>query len=103
MKLRLINMRKYVGFAFAMLLLTKTMTTHASTPLETALLDSVRAAHFERVVDFGAGNENRPVKAHLGLVAQTVVFCCRAIIRMDSSCRSTKMQVRAAFVSFAGM
>jgi len=90
MKLRLINMRKYVGFAFAMLLLTKTMTTHASTPLETALLDSVRAAHFERVVDFGAGNENRPVKAHLGLVAQTVAHSPNvnvAVIQLDADGR----------------
>ncbi len=44
----------------------------AETPLETALLNAVRAEHFEHVIDFGAGNENRPVKAHLGLPAKQI-------------------------------
>ncbi|MEY4917940.1 MAG: hypothetical protein RL616_1853, partial [Verrucomicrobiota bacterium] len=44
----------------------------AETPLENALLTAVRAEHFERVIDFGAGNENRPVKAHLGLPAKPI-------------------------------
>lgn len=44
----------------------------AETPLETALLTAVRAEHFERVIDFGAGNESRPVKASLGLPAKQV-------------------------------
>jgi beta-lactamase class A len=45
---------------------------HAETSLETALLKSVRDAHFERVIDFGAGNDEHPVKAHLNLPAQTI-------------------------------
>ena len=44
----------------------------AETPLENALLQAVRDAHFERVIDFGAGNEDQPVKAHLNLPAQTI-------------------------------
>ncbi|MEY4917364.1 MAG: hypothetical protein RL616_1277, partial [Verrucomicrobiota bacterium] len=46
--------------------------SRAETPLENALLTAVRAEHFERVIDFGAGNENRPVKAHLGLPAKQI-------------------------------
>jgi hypothetical protein len=46
------------------------VTAHAETPLKTALLNAVRDAHFERVIDFGAGNESRPVKAHLNLPAR---------------------------------
>jgi beta-lactamase class A len=38
-------------------------SVRAETPLETSLLKAVRNAHFERVIDFGAGNEDRPVKA----------------------------------------
>ena len=49
-----------------------TMNLHAETPLETAVLQAVRDAHFERVIDFGAGNDQRPVKAHLKLPAQTI-------------------------------
>ena len=30
------------------------VTAHAETPLKTALLNAVRDAHFERVIDFGA-------------------------------------------------
>ena len=83
-------MEKYVGFAFAVLLFAKTMNTHASTPLETALLDSVRAGHFERVIDFGAGNEDRPVRAHFGLAAQTVAHTPNvnvAVIQLDADGR----------------
>ncbi len=66
-------MEKYVSVAFAVLFFSKTMSAApASTPLETVLLHSVRAAHFERIIDFGAGNENRPVRAALGLPARTV-------------------------------
>jgi hypothetical protein len=48
------------------------LTAGAETPLETALLQAVREAHFEHVIDFGAGNESRPVKAHLGLPARQI-------------------------------
>lgn len=44
----------------------------AESPLETALLKSARDAHFERVIDFGAGNDEHPVKAHLNLPAQPI-------------------------------
>lgn len=54
------------------LLCAAALSVRAETPLETALLAAVRAEHFERVVDFGAGNESRPVKAHLGLPARPV-------------------------------
>jgi hypothetical protein len=46
--------------------------TPPATPLETALLSAVRSEHFEHVIDFGAGNENHPVKAHLGLAAKQI-------------------------------
>jgi beta-lactamase class A len=39
------------------------IVARSETPLETALLTAVRDAHFENVVDFGAGNEERPVSA----------------------------------------
>jgi beta-lactamase class A len=45
---------------------------HAETPLESALLAAVRNAHFADVIDFGAGNEERPVKAHLGIPAKKI-------------------------------
>jgi hypothetical protein len=41
-----------------------TRAQHFST-LESNLLAAVRAAHFESVIDFGVGNESRPVRAHL--------------------------------------
>jgi hypothetical protein len=47
-----------IGLAFA-------ASLRAETPLETALLQAVRDAHFERVIDFGAGNDSHPVKAHV--------------------------------------
>ena len=37
---------------------------YAETPLESALLRAVRDAHFEKVIDFGAGNDSRPIKPH---------------------------------------
>jgi beta-lactamase class A len=46
--------------------------TRAETPLESALLAAVREAHFADVIDFGAGNEERPVKAHLGVTAKKI-------------------------------
>jgi hypothetical protein len=40
--------------------------------LESALLAAVQQAHFGEVIDFGAGNEERPVRAHLNLPAQRI-------------------------------
>jgi hypothetical protein len=54
----------------AVLLAAGRWGAHAQTPLESELLAAVRSAHFEDVVDFGAGNEARPVKAHLNLPAR---------------------------------
>lgn len=45
---------------------------HAESPLESVLLAAVRDAHFENVIDFGAGNEERPVKGHLGVPAKKI-------------------------------
>jgi hypothetical protein len=53
-------------------LLATAGSLHAETPLETAVLSAVREARFEHVIDFGAGNENHPVKAPLGVHAQTI-------------------------------
>jgi len=60
----------------------------ARTPLESEVLAAVRAAHFESVVDFGAGNESRPVKAHLNLPAQKVAHPPNvdvAVIQLDAA------------------
>lgn len=46
-----------VGF-----LLSMTAVGRAESRLATTLLRAVRAAHFEGVIDFGAGNEDHPVK-----------------------------------------
>jgi Beta-lactamase enzyme family len=45
---------------------------HAETPLESALLASVRDTHFENVVDYGAGNEETPISALRGEVAKKI-------------------------------
>lgn len=66
------------------------VSLRAETPLETALLAAVRAAQFERVIDFGAGNESRPVKAHLGLPAQQIAQPPNvdvAVIQLDAAGR----------------
>jgi len=63
-------MEKKIALACAALFCAVIVPVRAETPLETALLNAVRDAHFERVIDFGAGNENRPVKAHLNLPAR---------------------------------
>lgn len=65
---------------------------HAESPLESALLAAVRAAHFEDVIDFGAGNESRPVKAHLGEPAKKIAQPPNvnvAIIQFDADGKPT--------------
>jgi hypothetical protein len=65
-------------------------TARADTPLETALLQAVRDAHFEQVIDFGAGNESEPVKAHLNLPAKTIAHPPNvnvAVIQLDATGR----------------
>jgi beta-lactamase class A len=79
-------------FALALIMLSCTSLpeARADTPLETALLHAVRDAHFEQVIDFGAGNESRPVKAHLNLPAQTIAHPPNvnvAVIQLDAEGR----------------
>src|ERR1035438_6605141 len=85
-----VDMEKKFTFALAALLCAATVSIRAETPLESALLSAVRDAHFEKVVDFGAGNESRPVKAHLNLPAQTVAHPPNvnvAVIQLDAAGR----------------
>ena len=63
--------KRFNGWLAALALLAST-SVQAETKLETALLTAVRDAHFDTVVDFGAGNENQPAKAHLNLPAPTI-------------------------------
>jgi hypothetical protein len=66
------------------------MSAQAASPLETEILTAVRDAHFERVIDFGAGNENRPVKASLNLPAKTIAHPPNvdvAVIQFDAQGR----------------
>ncbi len=65
-------MQKKFTFALGALLCSGLMNACAQSPLETALLAAVRDAHFENVVDFGAGNETRPVQAYLGQPAKPI-------------------------------
>lgn len=76
--------------ALTAILLAAGFSTRAETPLETAVLTAVREAHFERVVDFGAGNESRPVKAHLNLPASQIAHTPNvnvAVIQLDAGGR----------------
>jgi len=64
--------------------------SRAETPLETALLSAVRAAHFENIIDFGAGNESRPVRAQLGQAARPIAYPPNvnvAVIQLDAAGR----------------
>ena len=83
-------MEKKFTLTFVTLFCAVTAWVHAETPLESALLDAVRAEHFERVVDFGAGNESRPVKAQLGLPAKQIAHPPNinvAVIQLDADGR----------------
>jgi Beta-lactamase enzyme family len=74
----------------AALLCAVSWSVRAETPLEAALLNAVRAGHFERVIDFGAGNESRPAKAQLGLPAPPVAHPPNvnvAVIQLDAEAR----------------
>ena len=71
----------------AALLCAVSWSVRAETPLEAALLNAVCAGHFERVIDFGAGNESRPAKAQLGLPAPPVAHSPNvnvAVIQFDA-------------------
>ena len=64
------------------------LSASAETKLESALLTAVRDAHFENVVDFGAGNEERPVSALKNLPAQKIAQPPNvnvAVLQLDES------------------
>lgn len=66
------------------------MPGEAASPLETEVLTAVRDAHFEQVIDFGAGNENQPVKGSLNLPARTIAHppnVSVAVIQFDAQGR----------------
>jgi beta-lactamase class A len=71
---------------FPVLLVASRLSVRAETALETASLKAVREAHFERVIDFGAGNESRPVKTQAGRPAPTIAHPPNvnvAVIQLD--------------------
>ena len=83
-------MENKFALVFSMLICASIPNARAETPLETALLKAVRDVHFERVIDFGAGNESRPVKAHLNFPAQTIAHPPNvnvAVIQLDADGR----------------
>lgn len=80
---------KIVGIS-AVLLCACVLMGHAETPLETAVLQAVRDAHFEQVIDFGAGNEARPARANLHSPAPTIAQPPNvnvAVIQLDAQGR----------------
>lgn len=80
-------MNKIIFHLVAALPVCLALRADAETPLESALLTAVQSAHFERVMDFGAGNENRPVKAHLGVPAKQIAHPPNvnvAVLRFDA-------------------
>ncbi|MEY4388197.1 MAG: hypothetical protein RLY20_3480 [Verrucomicrobiota bacterium] len=50
-----------LNFLLATFIGAATLSAMAASPLEEAVLDAVREAHFERVLDFGPANEDRDV------------------------------------------
>ncbi len=78
-------------FCLAILFMTAACCTSRAqpfSPLESNLLAAVRAAHFENVIDFGAGNESRPVRAHLGQPGRKIAHPPNvnvAVIQLDAS------------------
>ncbi len=80
---------KIIGILVALLCVGMRLG-HAETPLEIAVLKAVRDAHFERVIDFGAGNESRPAKLNLQLPAATIAQPPNvnvAVIQLDAAGR----------------
>jgi hypothetical protein len=77
-------MRKKCGLVICGIILTLATRVQAETPLESALLNAVRDAHFEHVIDFGAGNDSHPVKPHIIAQAPNVNV---AVIQFDASGR----------------
>jgi beta-lactamase family protein len=80
-------LKRYAVFFGAIAL---SFSLRAETPLEKALVQAVRDEHFERVIDFGAGNDSHPVNAHLHLPAQTIAHPPNvnvAVIQFDAQGR----------------
>jgi hypothetical protein len=76
----------------AAVLMAVAIPAQAASPLETEVLAAVRDAHFERVIDFGAGNEHQPVKTSLNLPARTIAHppnVSVAVIQFDPQGRMT--------------
>lgn len=71
-------------FVFLAMLSVSLARVQAETPLETALLNAVRDAHFEHLIDFGAGNENHPIQ-HKTIAQPPNVNV--AVIQFDASGR----------------
>ena len=55
-------MKRYLFIFVATLCITHTMADPAKLTLESTLIAAVRDAQFARVIDFGPGNENHPVR-----------------------------------------
>jgi hypothetical protein len=55
-------MKSYLGYFAVTLLIQSVMAEPAKFPLESALLTAVREAQFDRVLDFGPGNEDHPIR-----------------------------------------
>jgi hypothetical protein len=60
----------------------------AQTPLENAVLNAVRDAHFDNVIDFGAGNEDGPVNVPAKKIAHAPNVDV-AVIQFDEQGRET--------------
>ncbi len=78
--------KRFATWSTALCLLAAT-SAHAETKLETALLTAVRDAHFESVVDFGAGNEETPVSAQRGEPAKKIAHLPNvnvAVLQLDA-------------------
>jgi hypothetical protein len=58
----------------------------AQTPLENAVLNAVRDAHFDNVIDFGAGNEDGPVNVPAKKIAHAPNVDV-AVIQLDAQGR----------------
>ena len=78
-------MRLYVCL---LVIIAMTGICHAESPLESAVLKAVCEAHFENVIDFGAGNESEPVRAHLNIPAARIAHTPNfniAVLQFDAS------------------
>ena len=83
-------MDKILASVFGAMVFFMALSLRAETPLETALLQAVQDAHFERVIDFGADNENPSAAARTGPVAAPIAHPPNvnvAVIQLDAEGR----------------